>query len=77
MDVTFGACDFRIWDQFGFVVVKHESVDALDKAEMFATLEDEGYWIFEVNNMRGVPVWNIVDVALRSCSRHEVAMADR
>lgn len=55
----------------------HDAVGALDEAEILLTLHDEGQRVFQVEDVRSVPVWNVVDIALRSCGSNKVAISDR
>jgi len=41
------------------------------------TLEDKSHGIFQVQYIRSVPVWNVVNVALGGSGGYEIAISDR
>ena len=76
MKNTFCTSNLWIWNQFAFIIVNHDSICALNQTEIFMTHQDKGYRILQVEDMRSVPVGNIVDVTLRSCSCNEVIISN-
>ena len=55
----------------------HNAVGTLDEAEILLALHNEGQRILQIEDVRSVPVWNVVYIALRSCGCDEVAISDR
>ena len=54
----------------------HDAICALDEAEILLTLDDEGQRVLKIEDVRSVPVGNVVDVALSSCGSDEIAISD-
>lgn len=65
---TFSTSNFRICDKLSIIIVYHKSLSTFNKTEKFGALSDESYWVFQVKNMRSVPVWKIINITL-VCSR--------
>jgi hypothetical protein len=57
--------------------VDHDAVCAFDEAEVFLALDDEGQGVLEVEDVRSIPVGDVVDVALGSCCCDQVAKTNR
>ena len=74
---TFSTSNLRICDQFSIIIVYHKSLSTFNEAEEFGALSDEGYWVFQVKNMRSVPVWKIINIALVCSGDNQIAPSDR
>lgn len=55
----------------------HDAVGALDQAEVLLALQDKGHGVLEVEDVRSVPVGNVVDVALGGSGSDQVSPTDR
>lgn len=74
--LTFGAGDFGVGYHLAVVVVDHDAVGVLDEAEVLGTLQDEADRVLQVEDMRGVPVGEVKDVALVGGGHDQVVVAD-
>lgn len=76
-DVTFGSNNFGIGDEFALIVVDHEAICTLDKTKVFGTLKNEGHRVFQIKDMRSVPIGNVVNIALVGSRDNQIIISDR
>jgi len=72
---TFSTSYFRIRNQLSLIIMDHYSISAFNKAEILVALKNERNWIFQIEDMRSIPVRNIVYVAVISCSCYQIIVA--
>lgn len=75
--LTFGTGDLRVRNELPLVVVDHESVGRLHQAEVLQALDNDAHAVFQIEDLRGIPVGGAVDVALRGCCHDQVLVTHR